>query len=248
MDRICQWCGGGFRVEPNLVRRGHGNFCCFSCARFYQWSQRPSGVGYRDVRAPDHPLATASGNVKEHRIILYGKLGAGTHPCHWCDTPVTWTPGGGTRSGVLIVDHVDGDKRNNAISNLVPSCHRCNIWRNPPQEPIRDDELFCVAPNGARYRAVQKNCEYCGEPFLAKARLSNPKKGRFCSRSCARRGSYTKPVNQVNRASRIAQTHCKRGHPLTGLNLGITARGARRCLTCHQLRNTAYRERKRQER
>lgn len=33
------------------------------------------------------------------------------------------------RKGALTVDHLDGDRTNNALSNLVPSCHPCNAAR-----------------------------------------------------------------------------------------------------------------------
>lgn len=29
--------------------------------------------------------------------------------------------------GALVVDHLDGDKANNDIANLVPSCNTCNL-------------------------------------------------------------------------------------------------------------------------
>ncbi|MNV91966.1 HNH endonuclease [compost metagenome] len=29
----------------------------------------------------------------------------------------------------LVVDHLDNDKKNNSIDNLVPACHSCNTSR-----------------------------------------------------------------------------------------------------------------------
>jgi hypothetical protein len=40
-------------------------------------------------------------------------------------------------------------------------------------------------------------------------------------------------------ASRRAQTHCKRGHPLFGYNLSINTQGYRGCRTCHRAHNAA---------
>jgi hypothetical protein len=52
----------------------------------------------------------------------------------------------------LVVDHLDGIKTNNDLSNLVPSCHRCNSTRGLFQRWVmehKDDpflaDLFRVA-------------------------------------------------------------------------------------------------------
>lgn len=42
-------------------------------------------------------------------------------------------------------------------------------------------------------------------------------------------------VNQRRRE----QTHCKRGHPLSGANLRVNAGGCRECLTCRRLRRSS---------
>ena len=87
--------------------------------------------GYRWVNRPAHFLADAEGRVYEHRIVLFEKIGPGAHPCHWCGHSVTWDLsyyyGGG--SDALVSDHVDGNKMNNAPTNLVPACNPCNASR-----------------------------------------------------------------------------------------------------------------------
>lgn len=78
--------------------------------------------GYRKKIRRGHLLADGDGYVYEHRFVLHGAIGPGTHNCHWRSRPVTW--------GVdLEADHVDGDRLNNDIVNLVPSCHGCNTRR-----------------------------------------------------------------------------------------------------------------------
>lgn len=94
----------------------------------------PAGTGYVRPdgyivdRMPGHPLANASGEVLRHRAVLFGTIGPGEHPCHWCDQPVEWTSLG-LIAGALVVDHVDWDTTNNDPANLVPSCHPCNSGR-----------------------------------------------------------------------------------------------------------------------
>ena len=73
----------------------------------------------------DHPLARTDGTVAEHRKVLWDKIGAGFHSCHWgCGRLLTW---GGLLQGICA-DHLDRDRSNNAPENLVPSCYLCN-WR-----------------------------------------------------------------------------------------------------------------------
>jgi hypothetical protein len=76
-----------------------------------------------------HPLAGKppgiSGNVYEHRLVLWEKLGCQSldceHECEWCGRVLNWA--------TIKADHVDRDKANNDPENLVPSCNGCNIKR-----------------------------------------------------------------------------------------------------------------------
>lgn len=70
-----------------------------------------------------HPLAYKNGSIAEHRKILYDAIGPGQHPCEWCGKLKEWGHG-------LYVDHLDDDKTNNDLANLVPSCLRCNWGRS----------------------------------------------------------------------------------------------------------------------
>lgn len=74
-----------------------------SCARCAGVGRNCGGPkitrGYRRVWAPDHPLAGSDGNVLEHRKVLHDagiEIPSGFH-----------------------VHHVDGDKLNNDLANLV---------------------------------------------------------------------------------------------------------------------------------
>ena len=44
-------------------------------------------------------------------------------------------------------------------------------------------------------------------------------------------------------AEKLARTHCKRGHPLSGDNLFRTSAGARGCKACRKIHKAAYRAR-----
>lgn len=95
-----------------------------------QWNGHPAtGSYYQDgyrylTGQQDHPLASSSDCVAEHRVVLYEKIGPGPHPCHWCGGLLGW----GGKSGINV-DHLDNDKLNNDPDNLVPSCGNCNRQR-----------------------------------------------------------------------------------------------------------------------
>jgi 5-methylcytosine-specific restriction endonuclease McrA len=84
----------------------------------YRYNQ---SAGYVWVREPNHPLADSKGLVYEHRFVFYERNGSGPFKCHWCQADINWD--------VMHVDHLDDDKTNNNIDNLVPSCPRCNQKR-----------------------------------------------------------------------------------------------------------------------
>jgi hypothetical protein len=80
-----------------------------------------------------HPLTQGRGSLAEHRKVLYDAIGPGPHPCHWgCGRILDWNG----RSG-LIPDHINGNRIDNRLENLVPSCPRCNTnraWAGNPTE------------------------------------------------------------------------------------------------------------------
>lgn len=79
-------------------------------------------TGYIEDHQPSHPLATKNGKLLRHRAVLFDSIGWGPHQCRWCERELEWQVD-------LYVDHLDFDKANNDLSNLVPSCDSCNVKR-----------------------------------------------------------------------------------------------------------------------
>lgn len=180
----CAQCSTAFYLDAAKAKAGR-KLCSRQCYVTYStgenhhaWKGGPSHIG-------SHGYRQFSDGTLEHRRILLAQIGPGVHPCHWCEIPVEWLDGAKTAPGALVVDHVDEDKTNNAPSNLVPSCCRCNARRSS-RTLVRDDEVFVIDTLGRRQRAVLKPCEHCQLPFLARANQVRQGKGRFCSRTCAR--------------------------------------------------------------
>lgn len=173
--RRCNHCGNAYSRPPTLM----GKFCSKRCG--YDARRVPIPAGYRMIYAPKHPLAFKAPYVPEHRMKLFDAIGVGTHPCHWCGVTLRWHPGGKTSYGTLTVDHLDGNHKNNALNNLVPSCQGCNGNR---WHWVGDDELY-IETRTRRLRAARLNCPTCGGEFLVPLGLLKEKGVvRYCSPRC----------------------------------------------------------------
>ena len=80
--------------------------------------------GYITVTATYHPLRAGRGHGSEyqHRVVYYDAHGEGPFQCHWCGVAVTWAN--------MHVDHINGVRTDNHISNLCASDAKCNITRD----------------------------------------------------------------------------------------------------------------------
>ncbi len=152
-------------VEGCPNERSYASGLCNSCyyrqrrtgtteRRVFAYRSRHSS-GYICIYQPDHPLAV-QGRVFEHRKVLFDSLGPGPHPCHWCQRLVDWIKGR-CIDGALVPDHLDGNKANNALSNLVPSCNPCNSRRGMLMkwvEAHKDDPILWAMYEEAKRRSA----------------------------------------------------------------------------------------------
>lgn len=79
--------------------------------------------GYVLVPAPSHPLVARHTGVMEyeHRVVYYDAHGAGPFQCYWCGKTVDWD--------TLHIDHLNENKQDNSVNNLVATCSVCNQKR-----------------------------------------------------------------------------------------------------------------------
>lgn len=84
--------------------------------------------GYLLEPARGHFLARGSSHAYAHRLRYHEQYGDGPFHCHWCKTVVTWSD--------LNIDHLDDNKKNNVISNLVASCPPCNKNRGSHKSSV----------------------------------------------------------------------------------------------------------------
>lgn len=103
------------------------------CGTHYQrWLRHGDAEYVREARAPGKVQVTPDGyltfrGIRAHRLVHYNQVGYGPHRCHWCRRPINWRwDRTSDWTHVLVVDHLDHDRQNNAPENLVSSCQSCN--------------------------------------------------------------------------------------------------------------------------
>jgi hypothetical protein len=183
----CVGCSIVFTPKhPNAAKFNQQRFCSTTCANQRHRIDPSLQKGrYETTVLPDTCLLGPKGlSVPVNRLLLFQRIGPGPHECHWCRTHIEWRHGARNAPNTIVSDHVDGNKRNNAPDNIVPSCCKCNLWRANPLR-IRHGELVVTHPNGTRTRAVMVKCGHCGKEFPKSVTAMKAGRRHACSRSCS---------------------------------------------------------------
>lgn len=85
---------------------------------------------YKQIKDFSCPIANKDGRVYLHRKILFDSIGFDFVPCFWCGLRLIFGEN-------LVVDHLDNNRHNNALINLVPSCNSCNAGRTRTSSNVR---------------------------------------------------------------------------------------------------------------
>jgi len=101
---ICRYCSKEYKPGRN----SYGFYCSNKCQQQYLWDERKK-------------LIEQEGECKSSRIVKKYLVEVRTHKCEicgiseWLGTPV-----------LLILDHIDGNSENCALTNLRLICSNCD--------------------------------------------------------------------------------------------------------------------------
>lgn len=93
----------------------------------YRWERND---GYIVLTKKGHPIAQKYGRIHEHRFVAYEKYGEGPHKCFWCKKELEWEN--------IVIDHLNENRQDNRIENLVISCNGCNRARGAAKPFIKN--------------------------------------------------------------------------------------------------------------
>ena len=102
IGRTCLFCNKTFYVIPSLLTKsGGGTYCCQLC--------RVKDLNNKSIKAQ------CPGSYRENAWKVFEKK------CYDCFL---------TDDRVLVIHHIDGNRKNGLISNLIPVCHNCHCLRH----------------------------------------------------------------------------------------------------------------------
>lgn len=158
IDLICKFCNKSFYVLPC---HSHKKFCSNKCR--INWQKTLTGE-----RNPSWRPIRENATYRSIKTTLRNKLINSRTLCGDC----------GRYSEVFEIHHIDKNRDNNKIENLIVLCKSCHANRHKGE---RAYNLILKSENHKRQqKRIRKSCKLCGAEFI----LYN-KNLKFCSRKCA---------------------------------------------------------------
>lgn len=106
VKKICETCGKEFETRQYYVLRGQMKYCSVKCVTM-QGKNNPRWKGGKIIKhgrvvryMPEHPNATKQGYVYEYRLLMEKKIGR-------------------YLNSEEVVHHINGDKNDNRVDNLM---------------------------------------------------------------------------------------------------------------------------------
>ena len=99
---ICLYCSKEF-IRRNSYAQGHGAKYCSNQCRLNDWSQKSLTAG-------------SAGNYQRNAWKVFERR------CYDC--------GYSKHPKIIIIHHIDGNRDNGAITNLIPVCQNCHCLRH----------------------------------------------------------------------------------------------------------------------
>lgn len=99
--RNCKECGNAIYVPKHKINTNHRYFCSSVC-RIKSWNR-------------DSIKAQMPGSYRENAWKIYEKK------CYDC---------GIMDERLLVIHHIDGNRKNGKLDNLIPVCHNCHCIRH----------------------------------------------------------------------------------------------------------------------
>jgi hypothetical protein len=203
----CDNCGKYFHKKESHIKKSKNNYCSKQC--FYEskkitmlgennhqygvkgnknssWrnDNRITSNEYLKIYKPNHPLSDRDGRILEHRYLAEKYLAK--------ESDLIYINGAKVLNPNLDVHHIDKNKRNNSISNLL-------IVTRSEHAKIHQGEKH-------KLNSVKKICKFCGKEY--EVIKSRDKSSKFCSKECM--DNYKKlENNQYNNTDNDGSTGTK---------------------------------------
>lgn len=193
VEKVCPVCGKAFLVPQCHAERRE--CCSIRCANKHPDRKRSTGAnhylwnggqsehsdGYLYIRTENHPFSGNQQYVLEHRVVLenFMRVKAPDHRFLVEHGGVLYL------RPEISVHHINGNKRDNQLKNLVActrSAHRSIHEGKAPMQGETWPEKQGL-PVFTPYK-VLCTCKQCGAQFLKKRHDVDRGSGKFCTRAC----------------------------------------------------------------